>query len=281
MKLVSKIDNLDNLTVISNYSDYIMLPYELISIENINRIIEANKTPILMFNLMVHPFEIEQLTKEVLAYKDLNVLYYITDLGLARILKTNNLINKTIYDPITMITNSLDASNYFSYGFNSSGLSNEITVKDLAKIIDKTNVKVFYQVFGHRLMLHSRRKLVSLQGEKIGRDIDKTNMRIVEATRNDSYPIVETGKGTYIYRSYLISLLKEIKQLNLEYAYIESFNIETETYIKVLEIFNKYLNDEYALNQALEHLTLLNLDIKDHMFIFSNFLSYKVNFRKK
>ena len=263
MKLVSKINNMNELNIVANYTDYIMLPYELINIENVNKVTELNKTPILMFNLMVHPFEIEQLTKELLQFKDFNVLYYITDLGLARILKTNNLISKTIYDPITMITNSLDAANYYSYGFNSIGLSNEITVNDLVKIIDKTNSKVFYQVFGHRLMLHSRRKLVSLYGEKIGREIDKSNMRIVEATRNDSYPIIENDKGTYIYRSYLISLLKEIKNLNLEYAYLESFNIKTDNYIKVLEIFNKYLNDEFSLNQAIEHLTLLNLDIKD------------------
>lgn len=263
MKLVSKIINIDELNIVSKYTDYIMIPYELINIENVNKVIELNKMPILMFNIMVHPFEIEQLTNEMLKFKELNVLYYITDLGLARVLKTNGLINKTIYDPVTMITNSLDASNFFSYGFNSIGLSNEITVKDLGTIINKTNVKVFYQIFGHRLMLHSRRKLVSLYGQKIGKNIDKSNMRIVEATRNDSYPIIENDKGTYIYRSYLISLLKEIKDLNIEFGYIESFNIEHSTYIKVLEIFKNYLNDEYSLNQALEHLTILNLDIKD------------------
>ena len=263
MKLVSKITNMDDLNNLSNYSDYIMLPYELINTLNVNRIIELNKTPILMFNLMVHPFEINDLKNELLNYKDLNVLYYITDLGLARILKENDLISKTIYDPVTMITNSLDAANYYDYGFNAISLSNEITIKDLCKIISKTNVKVFYQVFGHRLMLHSRRKLVSLYGEKIGVDIDKSNMRIVEATRNDSYPIVENDRGTYIYRSYLISLLKELKDINLEYAYFESFNLKTDIYIKVLDIFNKYINDEYTLNQALEHMALLNLDIKD------------------
>ena len=161
------------------------------------------------------------------------------------------------------VQEGIDAVNYYDYGFNAISLSNEITIKDLCKIISKTNVKVFYQVFGHRLMLHSRRKLVSLYGEKIGVDIDKSNMRIVEATRNDSYPIVENDRGTYIYRSYLISLLKELKDINLEYAYLESFNLKTDIYIKVLDIFNKYINDEYTLNLALEHMSLLNLDIKD------------------
>ena len=76
MKLVSKINNMNELNIVSNYTDYIMLQYELINIENVNKVTELNKTPILMFNLMVHPFEIEQLTKELLQFKDFNVLYY-------------------------------------------------------------------------------------------------------------------------------------------------------------------------------------------------------------
>ena len=33
-----------------------------------------------MFNLMVHSLEVENITKEVLEYKDLDILYYITDI---------------------------------------------------------------------------------------------------------------------------------------------------------------------------------------------------------
>ena len=263
MKLVTKINNINDLDSLAKYSHCIMLPNELISVENVNKILSLNVKPILMFNLMVHPLEVEDLTNKLLEYKDLDVMYYITDLGMARVLKNNDLIEKTIYDPITMITNSLDAKNYYDYGFDAISLSNEITVKDLKTIISKTNIRAFYQVFGYRLMLHSRRKLVSLYTEKIGKTVDMSKMRIVESTRNDSYPIVENELGTFIYRSYLISLLSEIKELGIEYAFFESFNMKIENYISVLEIFSKYLNDEYTLNQALEHLAILNLDIKD------------------
>lgn len=263
MKLVTKINNINDLECIAKYSQCIMLPNELVNLENVNKILSFNIKPILMFNLMVHPLEVEDLTNKLLEYKDLDVMYYITDLGMARALKNNGLIDKTIYDPITMITNSLDAKNYYDYGFDAISLSNEITIKDLNTIISKTNIRAFYQVFGYRLMLHSRRKLVSLYTEKIGKTVDMSNMRIVESTRNDSYPIVENELGTFIYRSYLISLLSEIKELGIEYAFFESFNLKMDNYISVLEIFNKYLNDEYTLNQALEHLSILNLDIKD------------------
>ena len=37
MKLVSKINNMNELNIVANYTDYIMLPYELINIENVNK----------------------------------------------------------------------------------------------------------------------------------------------------------------------------------------------------------------------------------------------------
>lgn len=263
MKLVSKLNTIAELELIQNYSDCIMLPYELISIENIEKINKYNKTPILMYNLMIHPFELNKYTNEILKYINSNTLFYITDLGLARFLKNNNLIDRVIYDPITMITNSLDAKNYYEYGFNAIGLSNEITFNDLNEIISKTDINAFYQVFGHRLMLHSRRKLVSLYKEKIGDKSPNTNMQIIETTRNDVYPIVENDRGTYIYRSYLISLIKEIKGSNIEYAFFENFNTSLEVYYEIIKIYYEYLNDNISLNLALEKISLLNLDIKD------------------
>ena len=56
-------------TLVKELDIYAVADGELINIENVNKVTELNKTPILMFNLMVHPFEIEQLTKELLQFK--------------------------------------------------------------------------------------------------------------------------------------------------------------------------------------------------------------------
>ena len=165
---------------------------------------------------MVFPLEIEEYRKKILMTKDTDCLYYITDLGLAHILKEFGLIGRTIYDPITMITNSLDAREFMEYGFKAIGLSNEITLKDTKQIIEKTGIPTFMQVFGYRLMLSTRRTLISLYQEKIQTQFQIENLKIEEATRTDAFPIVETSKGTKIYRSYIISLLNEMNILSLE-----------------------------------------------------------------
>ena len=89
-----------------------------------------------------------------------------------------------------------------------------------------------------------------------------TIQRIIEK-RKDKYPLLETNLGTYIYRSYQLSLIKHIKELNLKYAYFESRFIEFDTYLKVLKIYNKYLNDEINLDEAVNYISTLELNIED------------------
>ena len=208
MKLVGSINKIEDINYIANYIDCVMLDCNIASIENLNIIISFGITPIVKFNQMIHPFEMEEIVDNIKKLLNINCLIYITDLGLAYRLKKLNVIDRVIYDPVTMITNSLDAKEYYSYGFNAVSLSNEITIDDVNKIVSKSDIKLFYQVFGYHLMLHSRRKLVSLYCEKINKKIELNNLTIKETTRNDIYPIVENDRGTFIYRSYLINLLK-------------------------------------------------------------------------
>ncbi|MDE5546493.1 MAG: U32 family peptidase, partial [Anaeroplasmataceae bacterium] len=189
-------------------------------------------------------------------------LYYITDLGLAHILKEFGLIGRTIYDPITMITNSLDAREFMEYGFKAIGLSNEITLKDTKQIIEKTGINAFMQVFGYRLMLSTRRTLISLYQEKIQTKFQMEHLKIEEATRLDSYPIVETKKGTKIYRSYLISLLNEIDDFPLEYAYLESFGLDENIFREVLKLYYEVKSGKNK-EEALAALDSLNLSIEE------------------
>ncbi|MDE5856496.1 MAG: U32 family peptidase, partial [Anaeroplasmataceae bacterium] len=201
MKLVCSLSSFSILDKIASYVDGILLEDEEDIIQKINTIDSCGLISIYKLNEMVFPLEIEAYKKKILLTKDTCCLYYITDLGFAHILKELGLIERTIFDPVTMITNSLDAKEFMDYGFHSIGLSNEITLKDVEQIISKTNCKAFMQVFGYRLMLSTRRTLISLYQEKINTDFLKENLWIQEATRTDCFPIVETNKGTKIYRS--------------------------------------------------------------------------------
>lgn len=264
--LEAEIDILkDKLDAVMIEMDYLSNPrfsnYETVNI--IEKCLKYNLIPILKMNRMVHPFEISNVETIINSYIKYNCLFYVTDLGLVNIFRKLGIISRVIYDPITMICNSLDAKNYYNMGFNSLGLSSEITLEDLKLIIEKANIKVFYQIFGYRLMFHSKRSLISLYSQKIASNINNDNLWIEEATRNDLYPIEENEQGTLIYRSGVTSLIKEIKNLNIEYAYIDHFRLNTDVYIEVVNIYNSYLNNDIELSLAKEKLELLNLNYSD------------------
>lgn len=272
MKLVGLLYQLEELDNLKDKLDCVMIEVDYLSnpkfsnynhIDMIKKSLQYNIKPILKFNRMIHPKEIDIVKNIINEYINYDCLFYITDLGLLNLFKKLNLVNKVIYDPITMICNSLDAKNYSDFGVESIGVSNEITLEDLNLIINKTNVNTFYQVFGYRLMLHSRRYLVSLYEEKINHKFDKKNMVLEESTRNDIYPIVENEQGTLIYRSGIISLIKEIKDMKIEYAYFDHFNINNDTYNEIINIYYDYLNDNIDLSLAKQKLELLNLNFSD------------------
>ena len=112
-------------------------------------------------------------------------------------------------------------------------------------------------------MFHSKRNLLSLYEEKIQTKFSKDNLWIEEATRNDLYPIVENEQGTLIYRSGITSLIKEIKKLNIEYAYFDHFRIDSTTYLEVISIYKEYLDNKIDLTLAKEKLELFNLKFSD------------------
>ena len=68
-------------------------------------------------------------------------------------------------------------------------------------------------------------------------------------------PIIENDNGYFVYRSYFISLLDEMKNLSfLKYAYFESLTLKDEELYQVLKSYKENNGDL---------LGKLNLDIKD------------------
>ncbi len=255
MKLVCSVPSISIIEDIAPYVDGIMLEDSKEILNHIQYVENMKRIAIYKLDVMMHPLEVEDMKKRILLTKDSKCLYYITDLGLAHMLKQLGLLERTIYDPITMITNSLDAKAYMEYGFHSIGLSNEITLKDTRAIVEKSNCKAFLQVFGYRLMLHTRRKLIQLYGEKIKKKMPKEHLLLREATRQDYFPIVEEDGGTKIYRSTMIHLDKELLNLPLEYVFIDAFSLKNEDFLQVIQYYHA-LCSKGSISFSLEALDL-------------------------
>lgn len=270
MNIVASIYDISQIEKLNNLATHVLIPVQdFQSSKGLNLLdsIALCKTyglkPILKMDGMIHEYMLEKFKNLILEYKSFDCLFYITDLGAAKILIDLGLVERTIFNPNTLITNYLDAKLYANYGFDAISMSLEVTINDVIKTIELTKVNMFYLVFGHQLMFHSKRMLVSLYEKKENLDIKRDNMYLIEEKRKDKYPLLETNLGTYIYRSYQLSLIKHIKELNLKYAYFESRFIEFDTYLKVLKIYNKYLNDEINLDEAVNYISTLELNIED------------------
>ena len=165
---------------------------------------ENNILTIIGMDKLFTPTDIDMVSNFLDKYQNLCDYFYITDLGVCNLAIKKQIQNKVIFDPKTMVCNSLDLKIYSDLGFKAIGLSSEITIKDVKDIYLKTNSNIFYQIFGYRLMFYSKRHLISLYEKKNNDKYPKSDCYLREATRNDYFPIFENKNGVCIYRSYII-----------------------------------------------------------------------------
>ncbi len=217
--------------------------------------------PIISLNKMFYPNELNEIKDIYLKYE--KALFLITDLGLYHIAKELKMENKLIYNPETMLTNYLDLELYASLGFEALSMSLEIPFSDVAIALDKAKCNLFYMVFGKRMMLYSRRKLLSLYGEKANIKLPNNTMYLKEVNRDDYFPIVENNTGTKIFRSYIVSYLDKLDEADIKYLYLDSFDIDFDLYKKVVTIFKNYLDKKVLKEASVDMLNSLNLNIEE------------------
>jgi len=260
MKELNKLNGLIDAAVL-NTKDYSII-YDDLNLDLAYSFCLNNKIlPIISLNKMFYPNELDNIKDIYLKYD--KALFLITDLGLFHIAKSLNKENKLIYNPETMLTNYLDLDLYNNLGFEALAMSLEIPFKDVKESILKTNANLFYMVFGKRMMLYSRRKLLSLYKEKANINIPNEVMYLKEVNRDDYFPILENENGTKIFRSYIVSYLDLLDDDYFLYNYLDSFDIDFDTFKKVVTIYKNYLDKKINKEEAINNLNALNLNLED------------------
>ena len=214
---------------------------------------ECNIEPIISINRIVMENELDEIKSFIFKYQKYSFL--VSDLGVIEIFKELNLMDHVIYDSSTMVCNSLDLSYYSKLGLSATSMSNEIPIQDVIKGYNDTKADIMYQVFGRKLMFYSKRRLVKCYEDYRDIKLNRNNLFIKEEKREEHMPIIENDNGYFVYRSYFISLLDEMKSLSfLKYAYFESLTLKDEELYQVLKAYKE--NNGGLLGK-------LNLDIKD------------------
>ena len=140
---------------------------------------------------------------------------YFTDLGVINAAKRRDLSDRLIYDPDTLLTNSLDIAFYLKQGIGTV-LARELTLKEVLDIVKKNVDQLDMQVFGHLKMSNSRRKFISNYFKHMGilRNVEgKKTIRLLEESRSYRLPVIEDEHGTRIYTDYCLLMYKELAYL--------------------------------------------------------------------
>lgn len=155
---------------------------------------------------------------------------YFTDLGIISVAGAIGIRNKLIYDPDTLLTNSLDVNFYLRQGIGTV-LARELSFDEVKHILEKNPGKCDMQIFGHLKLSYSKRQFMTNYFKYIGKEVDvlnKRSIRLVEEHRNYKLPIIEDKYGTRIYSDYVLLMYKEYLELRplLKRAIIDDTFIE-------------------------------------------------------
>ncbi len=190
---------------------------------------------------------------EFLKKLDIDGIYF-TDLGVINVASSLGLTNKLIYDPDTLLTNSLDVNFYLRQGIGAV-LARELSFDEVKQILEKNPGKCDMQVFGHLKMSYSKRQFMTNYFKYIGKEVDvlnKRSIRLVEENRNYKLPIIEDKYGTRIYSDYVLLMYKEYLELKplLKRAIIDDTFIEkNELTLAVLRDYKRVssMNAEFLV----------------------------------
>ena len=168
---------------------------------------------------------------------------YFTDLSVYAYAKQMQIVDSLIYDPTTLMTNSVDANFYLAKGIDSIVAAREITLDEIlgmSKHVDKLEM----QIAGYLKSATSKRKFLTNYFDYLKQDYNPTNrmdLKIVEETRDYALPILENNYGTQIYTDYVLLALKEFPKLSqfLKRAIIDDIFLDEIDTFKIVRAFNE------------------------------------------
>ena len=272
MKKLVTLSNINNLTKLKqNNIDGIILGQQVFSnrfntyyndIELNNIIIQCNKLNLeiyLNINDIIFEEDINKLEQYIIDTNKLDITGIIyNDISIYYICKKHNILDKLIYNPDTLMSNTKDINYYLDKGIKSVMISKEITLEEIHNIINNSNNKLSLIIHGRLNMSYSKRHFIKNYYEYLNKEYNidnKLNITLIEQTREHKMPILETNKGCSIYTDFTLESFNEIKgleELGLGYAIIDDIFMDDNELFDTIKVYNNELSisefyDKYKL----------------------------------
>ena len=222
----------------------------------INNIKKEKKEVFISLNKNMHNKDLDELENILNKLSNLNIdgiFYYdVAVLSLAKKLK----INIPLVWSAEHLTTNYSTINYWNkYGVTYTNISCEITKDEILDIRKNTDSKLIATVFGYLPMFVSKRHLVDCYLEKF--KIKDNSKQYYLEKNNEMYPIVDDSLGTNIYSSKILNGYSEYLTFvdnNIDYVLLNSYLIDDEIFIKIVDIFkNKSTNGEEEISKLLNN----------------------------
>lgn len=188
--------------------------------------------------------KVKEILLELNNYSIKGIIIY--DIGVLNIYNNLNLNYDVVISQEHSITNTSTVNFWNKYGAKYAYLSSDITINEIDNIKNNSNSKIVVNLFGYLPMFVSKRHIVKnyLDSFKL---TDSSNINYMEK-EDKTYPIIDNNIGTQVYSNNILNGIKYALN-DYDYIVINSFNIDKEKFIKVLNLFktvNKDNINEYS-----------------------------------
>lgn len=280
MKLLTTLFDIKNLELLSEADGFIIgnetygtRLTKSFSISEINEVITFGKAHekdvFLVANQMFDDQMIDTFKswiKEILI-EDLTGLI-VADVGLYYALKKEELQDKVIYNPETLMTNYYDFNFLVETGIYGVFIAKEITLEDIKVIAEKKQTKLFMVGHGHLNMFYSKRQLIDNYMHFMDKENhihNKQTLKIIEEKRSEEpYPILEDLAGTHVFRSQVFDSIDYLETLRplVDYLVIDAIFKDDQ--------YTKAMIDMYQGHPSLAKEDIENTyeEVWDHGFFF-------------
>ena len=222
------------------------------SLEALDEIIEAcqkeNLKLYVLANALLHEEDLEWAERAVeeLAQKSVDGIL-VADLAMINFAKKANILSKLIYYPETYTTSYEDTLFFDKLGLKRMVVGREVTLKGILAMAQGP-MELLLVGHGFLNMFHSRRPLVEnyfkhTKDQEAHVVKDKRNLKLVEETRDEAYPIIQDEYGTHIYRAKALASFSVLKTLSqaIDTMIIDTYFLEDDAVLTILEDYHRAL----------------------------------------
>lgn len=239
--------------------DYSVGYFEL-DIEEIKELLNNDIELFISINKNIFNKDLDDLKnklQELSQLKIKGILFY--DLSILSIVKELNLDIDLIYHQTHMVTNYNICDFYYNLGCKYAYLSTEITESEMEEISNKTKINLITYFIGHPIISHSKRKLVTNFYKHLNKDNYNQINIMKESNKDTKYYIEESNIGTNILTGDILNGSQAFISLKdkISYGVLDSYLIDNDVFLKVLELFYNNLNNKVNDTEFLENIEKL------------------------